>query len=233
MPLLTDLDDATFQLPTAVTDPMYEIIGPVDPDAVTNGVTSGPGAFDTFMRGVMAHLQQEYEKGRITGADYTKAYIELAQSCLQMAVQFTLGKGQAFWASQNGQIAGISGRIDMETKRVGYATAKYSYDEILPQQKNLVAEQANTARAQTFDYRFSEGGLPGDPVYGLIGKQKDLYSEQITSFRKDAQTKAGKMFADSWTIQKTVDEGLSPPTSFTNSTIDTVLNAIRTANNLV
>ena len=227
MPLLSNLDAATFQLPTLTTDPMYEVIGPVDPDAVTNGVTSGPGAFDTFMRGVMAHLQQEYDKGRITGADYTKAYIELAQSCLQMAVQFTLGKGQAFWASQNGQIAGISGRIDMETKRVGYATAKYSYDEILPEQKNLVAEQANTARAQTADTRFDTA-----TVYGLIGKQKDLYSEQMVSFRKDAQTKAGKMFADSWTIQKTVDEGLSPPSSFTNSTIDTVLNAIRTANNL-
>jgi hypothetical protein len=70
-------------------------------------------------------------------------------------------------------------------------------------------------------------------VAGTVGKQKELYDQQIDSYQKDAAFKVGKIFADSWLTQKTIDEGLTPPTELTNATVQTVLNRLRTSVALV
>mgnify|MGYP000439303871 CR=1 FL=1 len=65
-----------------------------------------------------------------------------------------------------------------------------------------------------------------------MGKQKDLYDQQIDSFVKDAKHKTAKMYLDGWITQKTLDEGLNAPDQLTNTNIDAVLAALRTANSL-
>ena len=69
-------------------------------------------------------------------------------------------------------------------------------------------------------------------VAGAIGKQKDLYTQQITSYLRDSELKAAKIFSDAWITQKTLDEGLTAPTNFTNATVDIVMSKIRTNNSL-
>jgi len=91
----------------------------------------------------------------------------------------------------------------------------------------LTSEQANVQRAQTTDTRADLSS-----VAGLLLRQRNLYEQQIASYRRDSELKVGKVFADSWTIQKTVDEGLVAPFNFTNAEIDKVLNSIRINNNL-
>ena len=106
-------------------------------------------------------------------------------------------------------------------------TAVYNVDMIMPQQHELLVEQTEVQRAQTLDTRSD-----GSTVVGAVGKQKDLYSQQIKSYQRDSELKAAKLFADAWTVQKTVDEGFVAPANFQNPSLDSVLGHIKTNNNL-
>lgn len=189
-------------------------IDPITPEEFTTKVVDGDGMFDHIMASVSAHLKDEFDKGRITGSDYTTAYIQLVQSCMGAATQLLLGKDEAYWKAVGAQLAAML--IDYQIK------------ELHPAQIALLEEQMEAQRAQTLDTR-SDGVTP---VAGVLGKQKDLYSQQITSYQRDAEVKAGKLFTDAWITMKTIDEGLLPPTGFENTSLDEVLTAIKTNNNL-
>jgi hypothetical protein len=94
-------------------------------------------------------------------------------------------------------------------------------------QIKLVAEQMESQRSQTTDVRSD-----GLPVTGLTGKQKALYEQQITSYKRDAEVKAAKLFTDAWITQKTIDEGLSPPNNFANPSLDSILQTLKNNNQL-
>jgi hypothetical protein len=287
---------------------MYQrITGPANSD-LTTGVVGGTGTFDVLMASISAHLGAEYAKGRITGADYTKTYIELVQAALQTALQFVLQADTSYWQTQQAQIAAITGRVQLETAKVQnaaeqynltnilptqvglvtaqtsqinaetanaqyqltnilpiqyavaeynlattlpaqtalttvqtetsnyqlsnilpaqYATAEYQLNSMLPAQLVMVNEQMEAQRAQTLDVR-----ADGSAVAGSIGTQKLLYAQQITSYQRDAEVKASKLFTDAWVTQKTLDDGVTPPNGFTNASLDTILTALKTNNGL-
>jgi len=296
-----DVTGALFQIPaTALSDMYQEVQEPSNAD-MTSGVVDGTGTFDVLMASINAHLKDQFDRGRITGAEYTKAYIALTQSAMATAAQFVLTKPQAFWQAQQAQVATINGRIKLETSRVEHSKAQYETEtaganfaiatlklanesqqfcvykfqlenlfpaqvtqieeqirltqeqvevqraqtldtrsdtttitglvgkqkDLLSNQINLIDEQTEVQRAQTLDTRSDTA-----TVVGLVGKQKALYTQQITSYERDAQTKAAKLFTDAWVTQKTIDEGLTAPAGFTNASLDEVLTAIKTANNL-
>jgi len=56
---------------------------------------TGTGVFDDLMEAVNAHLDAQFNLGRLTGADYATVYLGAIQSSLQQSVQFVLGKQQA------------------------------------------------------------------------------------------------------------------------------------------
>ena len=122
-------------------------------------------------------------------------------------------------ASATLQIEGLD--LDNQTK-------DFTLVNILPTQRNLLSEQMEAARAQTLDVR-SDGTTP---VVGSVGKQKDLYAQQITSYQRKSELDAARLWSDAWTVQKTIDEGLTAPTNFTNTNVDSVLAKIRTSNGL-
>ena len=66
----------------------------------------------------------------------------------------------------------------------------------------------------------------------FLAVQKDLYTQQIESYQRDAEVKAAKMFIDTWVTQKTIDEGLTAPTVLQNASIETVMSRIKTNNGL-
>lgn len=117
----------------------------------------------------------------------------------------------------------IAGAVkDTETKT-------YTLNEIMPVQKLNLQEQAEAQRGQTMDTR--SNGIT--PIAGSIGKQNALYAQQIVSYQKDSQLKAGKIFSDIWTVQKTVDEHPNVPDAFGYQTINSVMQKIITSNGLV
>lgn len=98
---------------------------------------------------------------------------------------------------------------------------------LLEKQIDLLAEQKEAERSKTLNIR-----TDGTIIVGSVGKQKDLYTQQIDSFIKDAKFKTTKMYLDGWITQKTLDEGLTAPSELTNAEINEVLVANRTANGL-
>jgi hypothetical protein len=119
-------------------------------------------------------------------------------------------------------------KLKLATEDKAYGAAAFNLQYLLPQQEKLLKEQTETARAQTMDTR--SDGITN--ITGAVGKQKALYTQQITSYQRDSEVKAGKIFVDAWTVMKTIDEGLLPPTGFNNTTLDAILTTLKTANGL-
>jgi hypothetical protein len=264
-----DLTGNVFKIPSDTTSAAYQQIAPLANADMTSGSIDGTGTFDVLMQGMKAQLREEFDKGRITGAEYTKAYTSLVQTTMQFAVQYLLGRDQAYWQSVLAQTQAVTARVALEQAKIQAFTAqvearnaaatlaltkaklgtedaqfgqlKYQIDTMLPAQLNqvttqtqvtakqvtLVAEQTEAQRAQTLDVR-----TDGQTVAGSTGMQKQLYTQQITSYKRDAEVKAAKLFTDPWITMKTIDEGLTPPNGFTNASIDTILTALKTNNSL-
>lgn len=99
----------------------------------------------------------------------------------------------------------------------------YNNNYLLPAQLESLKEQTEGHRSKTLDTR-----TDGTTVRGSVGVQKDLQKQQIVSFQRDAETKVTKMMLDAWSIQKSMDEGLEPPTAVTNTNISTAIAKVRT-----
>ena len=323
-----NLDDPLFKVPVDASSAMYQGLTKISNADLTTGVVGGAGTFDILMASVSAHLKAEYEKGRITGSEYTRAYIELTQGAMAQAVAFLLGREQSFWEAQKSQIMAVTAQVQLaQTKvtlvqalyetnlaRANYGLTKlkmasesqafcinkfnlestlpaqlallgvqrgqgqYTLDNLMPEQKNasiaqtgllnvqkttaqyqleallpqqmeqavaqtlgekyrvnnllptqnkLLLEQVEAQRAQTMDVR-----TDGLAVAGIMAAQRALYTQQTTSYLRDSEIKAAKLFTDAWITQKTIDEGLEAPNNFTNTQLDLVLNHIKLNNNL-
>jgi hypothetical protein len=148
---------------------------------------------------------------------------ELAQEQIQAA------RGQTLDTRRDGitPITGLIGR-QKESLDLDNEIKQFNIDSTLPAQLAILNEQRESERAKTLDTRSDNVTT----IVGSIGKQKDLYDQQIDSFVKDGQYKVAKMYLDSWITQKTLDEGLTAPTQLTNTNIDDVIEGVRLNNNL-
>lgn len=250
-----DMSGPEWDIPGGDDSPIFGAITKVTNESLTTREVGGSGTFDALMESAHNHLKAEFKANRITGGEYTKAYIAMMESCMSNAVQFLLGRDQAYWAAALAQIQAVTARVTLATSKAQYVLAKiqalsakseyaltkmkiatesetycaalFNVSQMLPQQLKLITEQTESQRAQTLDTR-SDGAV----VKGSVGKQKELYSQQITSYQRDAEVKASKLFTDAWITQKTIDEGLNPPNGFTNASIDTILTKLKSNNGL-
>ncbi len=164
-----NLNDPAFNFPTIVGNPLYNAVAELTNEDLTTRTVGGSGTYDAIMASQAAHLKDEFNQGRITGAEYTKAYIALAQAAAGQAIQFLLGKDQAYWASVIAQGQALTARVQLETEKVKLAIAlvemnnqratfalnkirlanedaqyginKYNLDNILPAQKAQILQQ--------------------------------------------------------------------------------------------
>jgi hypothetical protein len=276
-----DLTDPEYQLPA---DDLIPAPVQLTNALLTEKVVDGDGTFDVIMSSIGAHLGGQFEKSRITGAEYAKVYMEALGVALQGAIQYLTTKDTAYWQAIRAQMEArtaavqlVESRVNLvtaktrlaiaqleaanqeatyaltkmkvATEEIGYCTAKYNLDyilpaqklvledqhntatyqlaNILPAQKKLIDEQMETQRANTHNNR-----TDGTTVVGMVGKQKDLYTQQITSYQRDAEVKTAKLFTDAWITMKTIDEGLLPPTNFNNTSIDAILADLKTNNSI-
>lgn len=257
-----DLSQPEYSMPPTTGDLYGQVVKLTNADLTTT-IVGGTGTFDVLMSGYKAHLDGEFKNNRISGAEYTKAFIALTEGAMNNAVQFLLGRDTAYWQAVGAQIAAqiaqtqlVTARVALEiakaqlqqarlealTVKANYALAKmklatesiafniadFTLTNILPQQRMLLQEQTEAQRAQTLDTR-----TDGATIVGSVGKQKALYDQQITSYKRDGELKGIKLYTDAWTVMKTMDEGLAPPTGFTNSNIDALLTKLTTNLQLV
>lgn len=250
-----DMSGPEWDIPGGDDSPIFGAIDKISNESLTTRKVGGSGTFDALMESAHNHLKAEFKANRITGGEYTKAYIAMMESCMSNAVQFLLGRDQAYWAAALAQIQAVTARVTLATSKAQFVLAKiqalsakseyaltkmkiatesetycaalFNASQMLPQQLKLITEQTEAQRAQTLDTRSD-----GTTVTGSVGKQKELYSQQITSYQRDAEVKASKLFTDAWITQKTIDEGLNPPNGFTNASIDTILTKLKSNNGL-
>jgi hypothetical protein len=130
----------------------------------------------------------------------------------------------------------ISGVVGLQKQNLtsDYNLKQYNLSNTLPAQLDLIqeqitltVEQGEAERAKTLNVR-----ADGATVVGSVGKQKELYDQQIDSFIKDAQHKAGKLYLDTWITRKTLDDAVPPAIEFEVDEVGDVLAAIRTNNGL-
>ena len=378
-----DFSGSEYTIPGDINSDAYDVLVRLSDSDLTTGAINGTGAFDKLMVGVAAQLQREYDAGRITGVEYTKAYIALTGSALSSSLQYLLSRDAAYWQAVQAQAASVTARVQLATAKiqnaavkfeamtakanyalsklklssldVEFATGKYnlenllpsqlaqtiaqtsllSYDltavkpaevanlnkqgtlldsqklgqdkqnetatynlenllpaqlamtnaqrlgqdkansisdynlatvlpsqvsmtnaqklgqdkqndtaaynlstilvkqaglldeqiasaakdtdtktynltDIMPVQKLSLQEQAEAQRGQTMDTR-SDGITP---IAGSIGKQNNLYAQQIVSYQKDSQLKAAKVFSDVWITCRSIEEGFPLPKQF-------------------
>lgn len=247
-------DDDKYQIPDSIWEGLKDDLPIITIEELTSRQPRGTGVFDAIMESIANHLKEEYKANRITGAEYTKAYVAMAQASLSNAVQFLLNKDKARWDALAAQMQALLSAVNFNTAKAQYEIAKsqallnkaqYANTVIqlagadaqfaqinknieqITHQIVLVDEQMESARAQTLDTRTDE-----QTVVGSIGKQKELYDQQITAYKRDAELNAAKVFSDAWITQKTIDEGLTAPDMLQNETVNEVLKSIKTNNNI-
>lgn len=250
-----DMSGPEWDIPGGNNSQIFDEIQPITNESLTTRVPGGSGVFDALMESASKHLKVEFKENRITGGEYTKAYIATLESCMGNAVQFLLGRDAAFWQAATAQIGAVTARVQLAAAKASYVMAKaqaltaksdfglttmkiatesetycaalFNVQSILPAQERLLQEQYEVQRAQTQDTRSDSLTIKGS-----IGKQKELYDQQITSYKRDSELKAAKLYSDAWITQKTIDEGLNPPNAFTNSIVDEVMSTIKNNNSL-
>lgn len=110
---------------------------------LTQATLAGTGVFDVLMRANKAHLDAEFTKNRIKGAEYATVYLGSLTQVLQTAVQFLLSKEKADLEAQllEKQILLAQKQIDKATAELAQIAAQ---TELINQQKtNLIAESLN------------------------------------------------------------------------------------------
>lgn len=341
-----NLDSDDWELPDSIIQALKSEAATLDIADLTVKQIDGSGAMDAILKSSSVHLKEEFDKGRITGAEYSKAYSAIVSVGIQTGLQFVLQKDVTKWSAITAQLQAITAKIQLESVKANYIrqkaealtakaqyaaatmqlanldaqycllleqknqavaqialttqqktnltaealnipkqglvldgqvsklnadtqlsnqqktnltaealnipkqgvmldaqksmvdkqvigqeksndTATYNLSNILPQQLLLTKEQTEAARAQTLDTR-----VDGASVAGSVGKQKDLYSQQIISYKRSSEINAAQMFKDAWIAHKTIDEGIDTPAAFNATSVSEVLMGIKTNNEL-
>lgn len=308
-----NLDGDSFKLisPINVHEPL-----PLTNASLTTGNLDGTGALDVILKTLQGALWAEYKANRITGAEYTKAYIALMETALGNATQFVLQRDQASMQAavlaaqlvearlkieeakvriaalsleaKTNQILYLKAKEELALVEVQYCTETFKLENTLPKeatlltsqigstntdialklkQRDLVIEQIETERGNTSDTRTdgtTNSGLVGRDrltkdkqieliseqieaeraktldtrtdgvtlVRGSIGSEKAVQAQQAISFKRNDELNAAELFGKAWITSKTADEGLEPPASFANPSLEVILNRIKINNGL-
>ena len=133
-------------------------------DQFTTNQLHGTGVFDRMMQAVELHIQDEYNKGRITGTAYGTLYTQVIAQVLQSAVAYIGQKAQI------DQINALIRKTNAETKiqLIQAKTAKAQLLETLAKVKSeqynkefmkwkSVTEQANTQKLLEINKNYTDG----------------------------------------------------------------------------
>ena len=189
---------------------------------------NGTGAFDVVTKSIKEILAVEYEKGRITGGDYAHTVTALIEASLANATQFLLQKDIAKWQAKKGLYEAWATRAQVELVKNQISLAQMQQ---LNQQIEFVnGKMQMMVLKEQYCNHVAQREISVAKQAELSDSQIALYKQQVVSYQRDAEVKAGRIFTDAWITMKTIDEGLTAPNGFTNERIDDVLKKLRDEN---
>lgn len=110
---------------------------------LTEATVGGAGAFDTLMRSMVGHLELEFNKGRLRGADYANVYLNALTPVLQNAVVFLLQKDEAA-----NKASLVDAQVRLTEVQILLAEAELERELI---NKELIQAQVNKLNAETIN----------------------------------------------------------------------------------
>ena len=187
---------------------------------------TGTGVFDDLMEGVNAHLEAQYNLGRLTGAEYATVYLGAMQSSLQNSVQFILGKQQAdkqaelltkqilteekntldviagttLKASQNAEV--LAGTTRNNAKNAAEIALSVKQGTKADAETSVLGQKEITEFAQTHQTTFV-----APTASSIMGRQAELYGEQSKGFKWNADQKYLKTVLDAWSVNVASADG--------------------------
>jgi hypothetical protein len=179
-------------------------VAPIPLSSLTEATIAGGGAFDVLMRATKAHLEQEFDKNRIKGPEYSTVYLGSLEAVMKTALDFVLQKNKHALELEliKQQIANaiLEGKVLVAQECKLRAEFDLTMATILKvnAEKALLDQKLLTERAQ-----ITAMGVDEDSV---VGRQKLLYQAQTAGFTRDAEQKAAKLLVDSWNVRRTTDE---------------------------
>ncbi|TXH13307.1 MAG: hypothetical protein E6R03_11550 [Hyphomicrobiaceae bacterium] len=200
---------------------------------LTQATLEGNGIFDVLMKANKAHLESEFQKGRIKGPEYSTVYLGSLTQVMQTALQFLLSKEKT--GLENLVLEKQIALADAQTREVEARILQIQKQTELVEQQRLNAVTENTVlvaqecklraeydltmgtvlkaaqetallsqKTATERAQITALGVDEDSV---VGRQKGLYVAQTAGFTRDAEQKAAKLLVDSWNVRRTTDEG--------------------------
>lgn len=146
--------------------------------------------------------------------------IQIATAIINARANILTAKYQAllnYWSTR-ASVYSIRAQYCLTKLQLATEDAKFAY----------TLENMENARANTSDTRLTDG----ETVVGYIGKQKDMYTQQITSFKRNDEQKYIEQLVNLWVAEKTVDEGIEVPEAGINDNISSAMEALRSNLNI-
>jgi hypothetical protein len=137
-------------------------------DDLTQAKVDGTGAFDTLMRSMVSHLELEFNKGRLRGADYANVYLNALNPVLQNAVVFLLQKDEAA-----NKAALVDAQVRLTEVQILLAEAELERELI---NKELVQAQVNKLNAETINVQQQLNNLLAEEC--VLKSQFDINKSQ-------------------------------------------------------
>lgn len=178
-----------FVLPEFVTGELPEDICPMTVEQLTEGIVAGSGVFDFLMKATTAHLDSQFEKGRITGGDYAKVYLGSVQTAMQQGIAFLLGKDRAYLENlalreslQLAIISRVRAQADIELAKAQIQIAQYSLMKTKLEALTAKNQYALSKMALVTGYN---GVLTSEAQVLLINEQYETQRAQIRETTSD------------------------------------------------
>lgn len=135
---------------------------------LTQARVDGTGAFDTLMRSMVSHLELEFNKGRLRGADYANVYLNSLTPVLQNSVVFLLQKDEAA-----NKAALVDAQVRLTEVQILLAEAELARELI---NKELVQAQVDKLKAETINVKQQLNNLLAEEC--VLKSQFDINKSQ-------------------------------------------------------
>jgi len=166
-----DLDLADFEIPTDSGAEAYGTINRLTEADLTTRTVGGEGMFDGLMMSLKAHLKEEHKEGRMSGKEYSDAYVAMTQSAMGLAAQYLINRDSQYWSNLLVQSQAQVAQVEVVKARLSAAVAREELKIAATSTKLRAAEYA----------RVKQQLATGEAEYDLAVKQFEKSSYELTT----------------------------------------------------
>ena len=223
-----DWDDSALSVPDSLLEALKNAPNKLTLEDLTERVIDGNGVFDGVMTAMKAHLVEEYNAGRITGAEYTKAYIAMLQVGLQQAVQFLVSRDTAYYQALAAAIQAIQSSVEIYAAKVQLAIAQAQAHLTKAQYAAQVLQLGQIDKQTDFVTAQTEAQ---EETIDQILAQTDLVKEQIVTQQKQQELLVQQTEQAHAQVSDTQMDGTTPVTGYTGHQNSLLTQQIRSFKN--